>query len=464
MENKRKKVNYASATDDNANCTPTMDVKTQDSYCGDSGFNVTNNYANIAEYYQYLHNILPAFLGFQFLSVAMQIPIISNACNILPRACVKNWVTLVSSSEEDTKTLQTMQEAIDKKYKIKQKVKNHLKNALSYGGSLLFFDIEGQDKSFPLNIDSITQNSLRGVREIDVIMAVPLLNEEANNALSEWYFEPYAWQIMGSGNENKVHHSFLSKCVPEPVAPYLKPTYRYFGLSVTQKLLPYAMDNVFICKELQQLLKTKRQKVLATDTSAFLENEQEMRERLTAMTYLQNNYNLTLISNGCGSVEMKDELFQLDTSLADVTAVVDKSFEICSSIANIPFSKLLGTMSKGGLGSTGEFDLNTWHESVSEFQESNMRELLEQFYKIAFKSEFDFDCDFEVVFNPIDEVSQKETAEIRSLNNATLQALVTTGIITIEEARIFLLNDKESGFNDLPADAIDELGATDFYE
>ena len=422
------------------------------------------NYSMVQTHYNDLNNLVPVFLGFQYLGIASQIPVISSSINILPRASVKEWVKLVSTNDnEDTNLLKSRQDAIDKKYKIKQKVKNYLKDALQYGGALMYFNVEGQNENMerPFNPDAVTSKSFKDCVNIDIQRAIALVDETLTDPLSEWYYEPKLYNIISGSGNYVVHASYFAKCVPEPVMPTLKPTFRYFGLSTTQKMLPYARDNIAAFLEMSQLLKTKRHKIFGINTEQLFQDEKEYTARIGIMQEEQNNYNITTIYNGGGEEALKETFTHVDTSLADVPSVVDKTFEICASVAGIPVTKILGTLNRGGLGNSGEFDINTWHEVVSEFQESNMREVIELFYKVAFKSEYDIDIkDIQVVFNPIDEISQKDVADIESIKANVVNSLLMSGAITAKEARAYLQTSQDTGFNDLDPNALDDLGET----
>jgi len=459
MSKKHKKrvslINYKNMVPYKAPEPYTMQVVEMDLNLGqtlDSASNpiVVNPYDSINGFYQYLDTTVPVFLGFTYLGIASQIPVISSALSILPSASVKNWVTLTSmSSEIKIQDLEYKQACIDKKYRVRSKVKAYLRDALTYGGALMYFDVKGQNINMgrPLNLDSIEKNSLLNIMSVDLLLLNAEMSTGMDNPLSEDYFEPSSYTVSGS-NFGTIHKSYFVKCVPEPIAPLLRPTFRFMGMSVTQKLLPYAKDNVAILKELPLLLKTKRQKILTVDSEVIVEREGELRSRIEYAQHTANNYNMVVLHNGGGDPNAKETLTQLETSLAHVVDLVDSSYNICASVAGIPVSKLVGASSPSGLGNAGDFDKNSWHETVSEFQESNMREVLEYFYKIAFMSEYEIDLGgVSVVFNSIGDTTDLEKSEIGVNNAEVISTLESDGIISRAEGKESLANRRDNNLN-----------------
>ena len=84
--------------------------------------------------------------------------------------------------------------------------------------------------------------------------------------------------------------------------------------------------------------------------------------------------------------------------------------------------------------------------------------MLDWILKLVCLSEFgDFYEDLYIDLNPLDEMSDKEIAEINKLKADTYSSLVQDGIITPEQANAALASDDDSGFNGIKYEAVPDM-------
>jgi hypothetical protein len=105
-------------------------------------------------------------------------------------------------------------------------------------------------------------------------------------------------------------------------------------------------------------------------------------------------------------------------------------------------------------------EMRAFEDTIHSAQEQLFRRNLTNIYdimQISLWGERDPDITYD--FNPLEEMNEKEKAEIRKLNVETDQVLVDSGIVSQEEVRRRIVNDPESGYDGLdPDDTPDLLG------
>lgn len=407
--------------------------------------------------YNTMRAITPVFIGFQNLAIMSTIPVISIVLDIKPKASVKNGWKIVGTSDDDrVDRLIELKEETDEKYDIANKCKEILRKAFIYGGCYVYYDIFGINLEEPYNDEAILKGFYQGIKLLDPQRVVPIITEDSVNPLSNYYYEPRYYSIVNTPH-NFVDASNLLKIVPTPVEPILRPTYRYFGQSMVQNIYPYSQAVIDSFMEVPQLLKTKRLNVFKTDTVRMFETQQAFSERMKVMLLTRNNYGQCVIHNGGGDPTLAEEIQQLDTSLSEVAVVIEKLIDSLGMISGTPVTKITGNLNKGGLGNTGEFDLETWHESVREIQKFLLPVLYRHYDAVYRSYTGEEPPSYTIEFESVNDTSPEEVANIRNLNADYLQKLSGSGLITDTEGRQFLQQEKLSGFNSIDPEAIDDL-------
>lgn len=88
----------------------------------------------------------------------------------------------------------------------------------------------------------------------------------------------------------------------------------------------------------------------------------------------------------------------------------------------IPMSRLTGS-AQGALASAKE-DSKKWYEYIEKFQQDNLDEMLRNILKLLYAEQKEYDIEFELEFNSIRSVDEKEKAEIEKIDAETLKITV----------------------------------------
>jgi hypothetical protein len=168
---------------------------------------------------------------------------------------------------------------------------------------------------------------------------------------------------------------------------------------------------------------------------------------------------------GYQTLGLEDDLIQHETNLNDLEPLLIASYKLCASIACIPFDKFMGE-SPGGLqaSQTSQYAESAYHESLESLQETHLAPLLRGHHERMVRSyimpKYDITEDFEVevVFHPLDALTEKEQAEINEIKARTASQLIQSGAIDAEAERQRLIKDKDSGYEGVD---IEEAGFDD---
>ena len=97
---------------------------------------------------------------------------------------------------------------------------------------------------------------------------------------------------MAGKRYHKSHFIILSG---DPVADYLKPTYRYGGISKAQQVYERVYAGERTANEIPQLVMTKRMNVRKTDLAKAQANKAKFIETLNAASEFRDNYGTQVI-------------------------------------------------------------------------------------------------------------------------------------------------------------------------
>jgi len=388
-----------------------------------------------------------SFLGFQVCGLIAQHWLVNRACEVPARDAARNGYTLVSADGEELEAKVAHRIAVaDKKYGLRQQCVEFVKMGRVFGIRIALFKVESPDPLYyeqPFNPDGIRPGSYRGIVQVDPYWCSPELSERsAADPTDAMFYQPTWWIING----RRYHHTHLVIMTGPEVTDVLKPSYMYAGLSIPQQMWERAYAAERTANEVPILTMTKRSTILYTDMDKAVANEGKFVEKLLAWARFRDNMAIKVAGTG-------DKIDQHDTTLTDVDAVVMNQYQICAAIAEMPVTKLMGTSVKG-MNATGEYDTETYHESLESVQTNDMEPLVNRHHICLIRSEIApalgvAPFDVSIVWSPLDVPTSKEQAETNKLKAETDKALMEAGAIDGMDARDRLRGDKESGYTGL---------------
>lgn len=394
------------------------------------------------------------FIGFQACAIFAQQWLIDKACSMPAKDAVRNgWKPTINDGNEETPELIAEICKLDKQFRVHHNLVELIRNKRIFGIRIALFVVESDDPDYylkPYNPDGIKPGSYRGISQVDPYWMTPFMGDDSiMDASSIHFYEPTWWQI----GSKRYHRTHLIIVRHAEVPDILKPAYLYGGVPLTQQIYEriYAAERT--ANEGPLLAMTKRMNVVKVDLDKVFADPVRFRMRMEEQTAMRDNFGKMVINT--------DELYeQHETSLADVDAVIMTQYQLVAAIAEVPSTKLLGTSPKG-FGASGDYEVESYRELLASLQENDGAPFLERHYEILSRSEFGGKYHIEPVWNPLDEPTEKEIAEINKLKADTYAALQQTGAIDGNDIREALTKDVQSEFAGMSADMPDDLDTPD---
>ncbi len=390
------------------------------------------------------------FIGFQACAIIAQHWLVNKACSVAPRDAVRKGYEITSNNGEDLPVaiLDRIRQ-LDCDYKINKQLVEFARFNRVFGIRIALFVVESNDKEYyqkPFNPDGIRPNSYKGISQIDPYWITPELDADAAaNTASPFFYEPTYWRINGI----RYHRSHLVLIRHGEVADVLKPSYIYAGVPMPQQIFERVYAAERTANEAPLLAMTKRTTVMNVDMDAVIADQAAFEERLALWIYYKDNQAVKVAG-------LDETVSQIDTSLADLDAVIMTQYQIVAAIANTPATKLLGTSVKG-FNATGEFDESVYHEYLETIQTDELTPLLERHHLLCLRSDPELiahaiefgEITVAVNWLPLDSMTETEQADVHLKDAQAMQALQATGAIDGLDIRRRLTLDKSSGFNGL---------------
>lgn len=390
------------------------------------------------------------FIGYQSCAIIAQNWLVDKCCTMPAEdAARKGWeITINDGTDADPDFVAAVKKA-DKRFNLNKNLVELTKFKRVFGIRVAMFCVESDDVDYyskPFNPDGVKEGSYKGITQVDPYWMTPELGQDAVSDPSNIdFYNPTWWRIGGK----RVHRSHLIVVRNGDVADILKPSYLYGGMPLTQQIYERVYAAERTANEGPQLAMTKRMNVRKMDLSAAFKNPDKFAQRIMEQAQYRDNYGLMAIG-------LDEEYTQHETSLADLDSVIMTQYQLVAAVANVPATKLLGTSPKG-FNATGEHEIETYNQMLTSIQAHDMQPLLERHYDLLMRSEFGGPRDIAVIWNPLDEPTSKELAEVSKLKADSYAVLQATGAIDGEDIREVLVKDETSEFSGLPEREVEEL-------
>lgn len=382
-----------------------------------------------------------SFIGYQACALIAQHWLVNQACSMVGRDAVrKGWDVKSSSNVELSVNDVEKIKDIDRDFKVSDHLVEAERFKNIFGIRVMIFVIDSPDKDYyskPFNPDGITKGSYKGISQVDPYWMMPMMTAESTNDPSNMHFyEPEYWIISGQ----RYHRSHLMILRNDEPADILKPTYLFGGVPLTQQIYERVYAAERTANEAPLLAMSKRTTTIHTDVDKAILNEESFTKRLLFWTKFRDNHAVKVL----GKEETMD---QYDTNLSDFDSVIMNQYQLVSSIAKVPSTKLLGTSPKG-FNATGEFEMISYHEELETCQKHDLTPILDRHYLILTRS-LGVDIRVKVVWEPVGSLTAKQQAEINEIKARTGRELIEAGVISPDEERERVKDDRTSGYNRL---------------
>jgi phage-related protein (TIGR01555 family) len=307
------------------------------------------------------------FIGYAALSDLKQNGLVSACVETVVDDMVREWIDFErEGSEKKGNTADDIIPAIKdraKELKLRKVFRTAAAHTQYFGGCLIFIDTGIDDPStlkMPLDISNksgeLGLGKLRGFTVIEPINVFPG-NYNSFNPLSNDYFEPQSWWVLG----REVHASRFIKLSSGDVPVLLRPSYNFFGVPHAQILWDYVLhfqkDRVATSRMLGKysdfIFKVAglRDAMLTPAGTVWLDS------KIKALRYRSND-GIQLVDKD------HEDVAKVESSMAGLVDIKKSGLEDVCAINRTPAVKLLG-ISPSGFNATGDSDIRNYYDHIS---------------------------------------------------------------------------------------------------
>lgn len=395
------------------------------------------------------------FIGYSACGFIAQHWLVDKACTMPGQDAVAVGydLTTIDGNDLDAEVLEKLYTA-DTEMGITSKLASFDRGRRVFGQmfAMAVFDSASDDENWlekPFNADNIKPNSYKGMNLIEPRWCAPVVMGDAvADPTSINFYEPEFWLI---GNK-KIHKSHLIRITTGDVSDQLKPSYRYGGVPLTQRIFERVYAAERTANEAPALAMTKRTDILKVDLTAAQAQECDFEQNLEYFVKYRDNYGIKVIGQD-------DDVQRLDTSLADFEALIMTQYRLVASISGLPEDKIM-EKTTAGLSNTGQFQSKSYIQDLIHVQNSTMQ-FMDRHHECLVKSEIPElkDAKVKTIWLALDGESEKEKAEINEINSRTEATYIQAGVVASEEVRNRIKADRKSSYmlsDDFDADIEEE--------
>lgn len=360
--------------------------------------------------------------------------------------------TGTDGTEENKDSVKALESAL-RRFKVQDMSRRAAEMIGYYGGCLVYIDTGARDPETlkaPLYLDPATfpKNSLKGLVLIDPVNCNPA-NYNSTDPTRADYFVPETWFILGK----EIHKSRLLYFCGKEAPLLFKPSYNFFGISSSQLAWEYVENFTKNRNATSELLTKFSTTVMKLDLQSIMLSggQAKLEERVRYTNQMRNN-------NGMLVLDKEDEDFvKVETPMSGVTEITRQALEFVATVFRIPAVKFLG-ISPSGFNATGESDITNFYDLIMSLQQKQLAENMEKIMRMLQLNELgviDEAISFE--FEPLSEEDTKAKADTEKVKADTVAVYIGAGVVSPEEARQALADDKEGLFSFIDPEGMDEM-------
>lgn len=397
-----------------------------------------------------------AFLGYPLLAELAQRPEYRRISETIAGEMTSKWIKIVAKGEEDKSDWISKIEEEFERLKVKDVFREAAEQDGFFGRGHIFIDLGADDPAelrTPIGDGKnrasrakIGKGAIKALRTVEAVWCYPTQYNAIDPLKDDWY-KPQNWFVMGK----EVHASRLLTIIGREVSDLLKPSYSFGGLSLSQMARPYVDNWLETRQAVNDIIRAFSVMVLSTNMAEKLSTNpagDDLFLRAEFFNKLRDNRGLFMIDKDQESFE------NVSAPLSGLDALQAQSQEHMASVSGIPLVKLLG-IQPAGLNASSEGEIQSFYDWIHSSQEKLFRSPLETILamvQLSLFGEVDDQITFE--FESLWEMTDKDKAEIENIEAQTDVLLVGEGIISTEESRRRIANDKHSSYPGLdPEDA-----------
>lgn len=360
--------------------------------------------------------------------------IIKKVINTIPDDMTKNWFSISSEMTPDD---MDRYNTLEKKTKIKSKIREGLYWARLYGGAAALMLIEGQEGmlSEPLDVDKVLPGSFHGIHILDRWSGVYPSLEIVTDITDPSFGLPKYYEVtsVNEGIIEKVHHSRIIRLPGRKLPHYENEAEQLWGASEVEHIYDELVKrdntsaNISALIFQANLLVNKVEGLDQILAVGDIQGQNDLYNVKKAQNEMRNNNSMMVVGK-------EEGVEQMQYTFSGINDIYESFMLDLSGAADIPVTRLFGR-SPAGMNATGESDMQMYYDMINQQQESYLRPILDQLLPVMFMSEFGMvPSDLDMKFNPVKSFSAKESADIVNTKVTAIVSVFEKGIINQKQA------------------------------
>lgn len=365
----------------------------------------------------------------------------ANIIDFLPEDMMKHgWHYEFKNQKEGYEDLSQEYDEFFDGISANDKITNALKWSRLYGGGVILIGaFDGNELDKPLNI--------RAIKKFENLKFIPRANimygsiKWQMDASEERYGMPITYPLtFRIGRDfivKEVHYTRVIELhgieIPTSQASLISPDYRYWGLSELQRVQDKLKDVAGAFGSLSELLhELSVGKYKFRDLADILsapDGDKMIQKRLQSMDLMKSTFHSLIMDE-------EEDFIRENVTFTGIPEVMHQFFMLICSASGYPMTRLFG-ISPAGLNSTGDGDTYRYYDKVESEQK---RKLLPILYRLtSIYSEWKNIEKPKIVFNPLEQMTEKEEAELEEkkantekTKMETYQGYIDMGIMSPE--------------------------------
>ncbi|WPE22487.1 anti-CBASS protein Acb1 family protein [Shinella zoogloeoides] len=311
----------------------------------------------------------------------------------------------------------------EKRLNVKGKILEAAKKGRLFGGAAVYIGTGDANPAEPLDVERIKKG---GVRYLNVITRRRLnAGEIDRNPESEWFGKPMNYTLAGNnGQQITIHPSRLvlfSGAMPadDEISTNV---WQGWGDSVLQSTLDAIKNADSTAGNIASLVFEAKIDIIRIPNFMASLGQAEYRNKLL------ERYALANTAKGINGTLLLDKEEEYETKTAQLTGLPDvlmTFLQIVAGAADIPVTRLLG-QSPAGLNSTGTADMKNYHDRIQSMQELEFQPAMVRLDECLERSADVRDPDVHYRWAPLEQMSEKERADIFKITADAARQLVGT--------------------------------------
>lgn len=288
-----------------------------------------------------------------------------------------------------------------------------IKWARLYGGACAMINIDGQDASTPLRLETVGKGSFLGLTVYDRWQLQPHL-EDLIDQPGPRYGLPRYYEISLDRDRTpiqpRVHYSRLIRFEGNALPYWEKMAENYWGLSVLEpmwdRLIAFDSTTTGVAQLVYRAhLRTLKVPGLREVVSAG-------GEPLAGLMAQVNFLRLTQSNEGIAVIDGEDEMSHFTQTFSGLDSVLIQLGQQLSGAVQIPLVRLFG-QSPAGLSSTGESDVRFYYDGIRAKQTNYLKMPVNVVLSLMHRSLFGkpLPAGFAYNFNPLWQMSDEQKAQ-----------------------------------------------------